>query len=156
MFVVFASLFLSSRTRLASIPLYSSYHHTVGLSVCSKARLHSSILYSLFVNFIHVIAHACVRLTPLHRLLTCSGAEHDDYVVVREIHDHVTKRSDVALPDMLRVEFQRDGKTVRLDLERNKRVNVNVPVTFAGSDKRELVPDLNVRWQHFLALSLLS
>ncbi|KAK2174604.1 hypothetical protein NP493_788g01007 [Ridgeia piscesae] len=70
-------------------------------------------------------------------------AEHDDYVVVREIHDHVTKRSDVALPDMLRVEFQRDGKTVRLDLERNKRVNVNVPVTFAGSDKRELVPDLN-------------
>ena len=103
-----------------------------------------------------MIAQACVRLTPLHRLLTCSGAEPDNYVVVREIHDHVTKRSDVALPDMLRVEFQRDGKTVRLDLERNKRVNVNVPVTFAGSDKRELVPDLNVRWQHLLAISLLS
>ena len=103
-----------------------------------------------------MIAHACARVTPLHRLLTCSGAETDNYVIVREIHDHVTKRSDAALPDMLRVEFQREGKTVRLDLERNKRVNVNVPVTFAGSDKRELVPDLSIRWQHLLAISMLS
>lgn len=64
---------------------------------------------------------------------------------VREVFDHVTKRSDVTLPDMLRVEFERSGKKVRLDLLRNKRVSINVPVSFAGGAKRELVPDLNVR-----------
>jgi len=69
-------------------------------------------------------------------------------VVVREVYDDVTKRSDEALPDMLRVEFEREGKTVRLDLERNRGVNFNVPVTFAGSDKTVLVPELNVRWSH--------
>ena len=77
-------------------------------------------------------------------LRACLNAEAGEYVFVREVEGDVTKRSDVALPDVLRVEFERNGRKVQLDLTRNERVSINAPVSFAGEAKRELVPDLKV------------
>ena len=67
--------------------------------------------------------------------------------MVKEEHDHLTKRLVDDLPGYLNIAFKVDDKDVRLRLQRS-RVNLNAPVFFLDDDgkmKKSNIADIKVR-----------